>query len=284
MIRAFFTKIGQFFLWLAGHDEQRDVDEGNEDVAAPEPAQQPTHWQMMIGARNVITGRVVMEIGEGLNQRPPNGRDHANDDVLLAPLANATAIAISQEEYQLAISMFYECYQLTRDYENKHGLEIHKGAMTFNVAIAFLRSHDFPAAMHYFELAKHETEQSYGHANWDVFTFDLFDRSYWNLIDLFEQEQPLDLYQDFWNTAYGTTSAKADWNALSENSKLLYIVLGAERIRYTRLKTQPNWNGADSIGLSYWNLIADLVRLLETEVREMGIVGGGLNDMVLNRI
>jgi len=146
--------------------------------------------------------------------------------------------------------MFYKCYQLARDYEQKHGVELHKGAMTFNVAIAFLRSHDFSAAMHYFELSKYETELSYGHANWDVFNFDLFDRNYWNLIDLFEQDEPLSLYQQFWNVPYGKDAAKDDWHALSEHSKLLYIVTGAERIRYLRLKSQPPWNGADSVGLS----------------------------------
>ncbi len=285
MLSRLMLKISKFFLWLAGGEEQVDADKQKEEsTSEPAPSQKPEYWEMLIGSRNNISGRVIVNIKERLMNRLPVGRDHAADDRLFAPLATETTVAIAKEEYQLAISMFYECYDLVRSYEGHHGVEVHKGAMTFNVAIAFLRSHDFSAAMHYFELSKYETEKSYGHANWDVFTSYLFDRNYWSLIDLYEKDKPLEIYYELWGANYGMATAKTDWNALSDNSKLLYLMLGAERIRYSRLKSQPNWNGADSVGLSYWNMASDLVRLLETEVKALGITGSGLNDMVLNRI
>ncbi len=242
------------------------------------------YWKNFIGSRKIIEGRVLMAIEDGLSHRPAGPRDPATDDPRFSPLATATIVAVGYEEYQTAIEMFYQCYKRVREYEDAHGCQVHKGEMAFNVAVAMLRSHDFSAAMHYFELSQHETTACQGHANWDVFESDLFDRNYWQVIDLFEQQESLTFYQVFWNTPFGKAVAKDDWHGLTDNSKLLYIMIGAERIRYVRLKSQPDWNGHDSVGLSYWNLIADLARLLETEIRLRGIVGGGLNGMVLHGI
>jgi hypothetical protein len=75
-----------------------------------------------------------------------------------------------------------------------------------------------------------------------------------------------------------------DFKQLTVNSKLNYIMVNAERMgfHHPRLKELPNWKGAESVGLSYWNLIADLCRLLETELTERGIIGEGLNSKVLS--
>jgi hypothetical protein len=71
-------------------------------------------------------------------------------------------MAISQKNYQFAIDLFHECFALVRGYEQQANSEIHKGAMTFNVAVAYLRANDFSAAMHYFELAQRETRATTG--------------------------------------------------------------------------------------------------------------------------
>jgi hypothetical protein len=47
------------------------------------------------------------------------------------------------------------------------------------------------------------------------------------------------------------------------------------------LKGLPYWSGGESVGLSYWNLIADLSRLIETELTDRGINGDGLRKKIL---
>jgi putative oxidoreductase len=249
-----------------------------------EPQQAPSHWQLMYGSRNVIGGRVVQDVTEHLEARGNGARNQAADNAVFEPLANATVVAIGQGDYGFAIAMFRECYALAREFENNNACEIHKGAMTFNVAVAYLRANDFAAAMHYFELAQIETQLTTADPGWGIYDSGLFQQNYWNILNLFEQQQPLPLYNTFWGTAFGAAAARDDWGHLSDHSKLLYVMLNAERISYRRLSAEPHMAVSDSFGLAYWNLIADLTRLLETEIRFRGIAGGGLQAQILYHV
>src|SRR5690606_27285557 len=70
----------------------------------------------------------------------------------------------------------------------------------------------------------------------------------------------------------------------SEHSRLLYVVLNAERISYRRLSHQPHMPVSESFSLSYWNLIADLARLLETELGQLHMKSVGLRGKILNNV
>jgi hypothetical protein len=59
---------------------------------------------------------------------------------------------------------------------------------------------------------------------------------------------------------------RGSWRRVSANSKLLFLINIAQRIRYKQLLTQSKYPKSKSLSLSYWNLCADLSRLLETEV------------------
>lgn len=244
----------------------------------------PTYWQAMYGSRNIIRGRVVQDVTERLEDRGNGARNQAADNAVFEPLANATVVAIAQGDYGFAITMFRECNALARQFENNNACEIHKGAMTFNVAVAFLRANDFAAAMHYFELAQAETQETTADLGWGIYDSGLFQQNYWDVLNLYEQEQPLPLYTTFWGTAFGAVAARQDWGNLSDHSKLLYVVLNAERISYRRLSAEPHLAVSDSFGLAYWNLIADLVRLLETELTEDGIIGNGLWSKIVGGV
>lgn len=242
------------------------------------------YWRQLYGIRRLLEGLVMQEVGTRLQARPAGPRDQGGDNVIFEPLAQATVMAISQQDYQFAIDIFHECFRLALEYENNAHCELHKGAMTFNVAIAYLRANDFPAAMHYFELAQHETRQTTGETGWGIYDSGLFQQNYWQILDLYEQDSPLPFYNDFWGVPFSSAAARQDWTNLSDHSKLLYIMLHAERISYRRLGPQRHMAVSESFGLSHWNLIADLARLLETELGHRRIMGNGLRSMITDGV
>lgn len=244
----------------------------------------PSNWQVMYGTQNIINGRVVQDVTDRLEARGTGPRHQVNDNNIFVPLREATSIAFGRQDYAFAIRLFHECFELVREFEANNHCEVHKGAPTFNVGVAYLRANDFAAAMHYLQFAENETQQTTGDHGWGVYDSGLFVDNYWNLLDLYEVEEPIPLYNTFWGTTFGTAAARHDWAALSEHSKLLYIVLNAERISYRRLGPQPHMPISDSFSLSFWNLIADLVRLIETELTERHIVGNGLASQITGGI
>jgi len=237
--------------------------------------------EALFGVRKVLEGIVVQDIGDRLSARPPGPRDEGGDNAIFGSLADATVRAVSQGEFQLAIDLFDECFALVCQYEQQANCEVHKGAMTFNVAVAYLRANDFAAAMHYFELTQREARLTRGDGEWEIYSFDLFQRNFWDSLDWYERKAPLRLYADFWGDSFSAAKAQVDWAGLSEHSKLLYIMVNAERISYHRLTSQPNWPRSESFSLSHWNLIADLSRLIETELGNRGVAAVGLRAKVL---
>ena len=244
-------------------------------------------WRQYFGIHDQITGLVLRDVESALAARPLGAKRNATtDDPIFSPLANATVVAIGRGEFRLAVEMFHDCFSSALRYEAASGCEVHKGAMAFNVAIAYLRANDFSAAMHHFEMAQREDHLATGDANHNVYQSDLFRRSFWDVLDLFEQQSPLAWYPVFWGTPFGSAAALHDWAALSPHSKLLYVILNAERVSLTRRRLQPltGWPGGESVGLAYWNLVAGLARLLETELGQLGIHGGGLRAKVLSGV
>ena len=242
------------------------------------------YWRQLYGTRRVLEGVVIQDIGDRLSARSPGPRNEADDNAIFGSLTLATVRAIYQKDYLFAIDLFDLCFALVRQYEQQTNCEVHKGAMTFNVAVAYLRANDFSAAMHFFELAQQETRLTRGDDDWGIYETELFQQNFWNTLDVYEQEFPLRLYPDFWGTPFSATEARQDWSHLSEHSKLLYIMINAERISYCRLMPQPSWPRSESFSLSHWNLIADLSRLIETELGVRGMAARGLCSSVLSKV
>lgn len=229
---------------------------------------------------------MTQEVGDLLSSRPPRPRDEAKDNAIFASLTQQTVEAIRRGQLQFAIGLFHECFELARRYETESSTEVHKGAMTFNVALAYLHASDFPAAMHYLQLAQVETRKTRGDSGWGIFESELFRLNFWEALDRFEKESPLSLYDELWQTPFGSAAALNDWKRLSDNSKLLYIVVNGERMSYNRLRSQPDVPVSESFSLAYWNLLADLSRVLETEFRERNLISGeeGLFTGVLQKV
>jgi hypothetical protein len=244
------------------------------------------YWRQLDGTLRVLGGLVLQEVGDLLSSRPPGPRDEAKDNEIFLSLTQQTVEAIKRGQFQFAISLFHECFGLARQYESEKSTEVHKGAMTFNVALAYLHANDFPAAMYYLQLAQVETRKTRGDSGWGIFDSDLFRRNFWEALDRFEKESPLSLYDELWHTPFGSAAALNDWKGLSDNSRLLYIVVNAERISYSRLRPQPDVPVSESFSLAYWNLIADLSRVLETEFRQRNLISGneGLLAGVLQKV
>ena len=241
------------------------------------------HWMILDGASE-LRGSCPSGRGDRLSARPPGPRNQAADDAIFGSLTKATVSAVSYGQYQFAIKLFDECFYLARQYEKQANCEVHKGAMTFNVAIVYLRANDFSAAMHYLELAQKETRATTGDDDWGIYNFPLFQQNFWRLLDRYEQHHPLSLFADFWSTPFNADDAQKDWERLSRHSKLLYIIINAERISYSRLAPMSNLPISQSFSLMYWNLIADLSRLIETELGARGMAACGLKAKVLQNV
>lgn len=244
------------------------------------------YWRQLDGTLRAIGDLVIQEVGGLLRARPPTPRDEAKDNAIFKSLTQQTVEAIRRGQLQFAITLFEECFELARQYESERSTEVHKGAITFNVALAYLHANDLPAAMYYLQLAQVETRKTRGDNGWGIFESDLFRRNFWEGLDRFEKESPLRLYDELWLTPFGSSAALNDWKALSDNSKLLYIVVNAERISYWRLQPQPDLPVSESFSLACWNLIADLSRVIETEFRQRNLIPGteGLLAGVLQKV
>ena len=224
------------------------------------------YWQNMVGSRKVILDHTVQTVTDSINNRPP-GPPLQSDDDLFAELTKQTVIAIGRSDYRLATDMFDPCYEAALDYERQHGCKIHKGAPCFNVGVAYLRNYDYPAAMHYFELAQAESRVIANSNAWSIYLNPLFEQNFWNTIDVSVGTYPVPIYQELWGTPFNKAAAMADWNDLSNHSKTLCILANAQRIRYRQLAARSGWDDTDSMALFYWTLAADLGRILETELK-----------------
>ncbi len=242
------------------------------------------YWQQIYGAKSIVSGFVIQNVAGNLAARPAGPRHQANDNAIFEELAAATMIAISRQDYQFAITLFHDCYAIALKYEQENNCQVHKGAMAFNVALAYLRANDFPSAMHYFELAQVETQLTTGNVDWGVYESDIFQSNFWQVVDLYQNESPLTLYADLWLVPFDSVQARADWTAFQPQSKLLYLISNAERIDCRRLKAIPGLPVSQSFGLTHWSLISNLCRLIETELIAKNIPGMGLRAKVLNGI
>lgn len=223
-------------------------------------------WNQLRSARHAIQVATEHNLKVSLSDRPLGGRDQAADDKTLSPLSDTINRAIELGDYRLAAASFRDGYATVRDYENEKGNEIHKGALAFDVARAYLQSWDFFAAMHYFELAEFET-QATGNPNFSVYTFDLFEKNFWDAIQIDTTTHPIPIYQELWSKPYDKASALEDYSNLADDSKLTYIIVSATRIRLQNIADHSGWDASDGLRLGYWSLASDIARLLEVETK-----------------
>jgi hypothetical protein len=219
-------------------------------------------------SRRVFAQAVEKEVTDVIAARPAGARNQTKDDIdIFGKLNTATALLLALGDHSLAKQMFHTCYGAALKYESSNsGSEIHKGAPAFNMGVACLRSHDFTAAMQYFELAEEETVRTTNQKDWRIFLSKLFDRNFWDTVDAAAGTYPLPLYQEFWGVPWGKLAAKKNWWRVSAHSKLLFLINIAQRIRYRQLADQSQFPKSRSLAQAYWNLCSDLARVLETEL------------------
>lgn len=205
---------------------------------------------------------------DALANRPRNGRDQGMDNPILAPLSTTINQAIQQGDSRLAAMVFRENYAHILDYEKLDPpCEVHKGALAFDVARAYLQGWDFFAAMHYFELAQRETVKTTNDDTFSIYKFDLFEKNFWDAVQVDIAAHPIPIYNEFWQTPYNKQNALDDHVQMSQNSKLAYIIASAERVRLQNIADHSGWEGSNALRLGYWTLAADLARLLEVEAK-----------------
>ena len=217
--------------------------------------------------RHALASQIIETTKARIDARQAGPRA-LGDDAMLAPSNDGIILAISHRDPAMARHIFSECYAHALQYEGANNCQIHKGSILFNVGLAYLRTYDFTEAMHYFELAEEETRLTSGQKNWNIFlNEDLFDPNFWNTLDAAEEQFPLKIHQVLWGKPYSKDAAKKAWRKLSGYSKLLYIISAARRVHLLQMEAGSGWDGSHSLRLGYWNLVADLSRLLETEVK-----------------
>lgn len=218
-------------------------------------------------ARHALATKIIDDTKALIDARQPGPRNQGADDIVFSSANDGIILAISHRDTALARQIFVECYDHALNYEAANNCQIHKGSITFNVGIAYLRSYDFSGALHYFELAEVETRLTSGHKNWNIFLNPLlFDPNFWDSLDAAEQSYPLTVHQELWGKPYSKDAGKKAWRKLSGYSKLLYIISAARRVHLRELEAGSGWGQSHSLKVGYWNLIADLSRLLETDV------------------
>lgn len=228
-------------------------------------------WRELRESRYAIQRLTEQAVQDNLQGRKNSPRDQKTDNKLLAPISDTIHSALALGDHRLAAATFATCYEVVLDHEQNVPCEIHKGAPTFDVARAYLQCWDFPAAMHYFELAQHETRETIGDNTFDIYTFDLFGKNFWASVGASLTEHPLSVYAEFWKSPFDQAAAVADWTALSGDSKLSYIIATERRIRYLHLEDHSRWDGSDSLRLGYWSLASDIARLIEVEVKRLAV-------------
>jgi hypothetical protein len=234
----------------------------------PPPMVAQTPWQMMGQGRMAIRLMTEEAMNDALANRPRNDREQATDNHIVVPLSTAINFAIAQGDFRLAAEVFRENYQNILAYEQAAPpCEMHKGALTFDVARAYLRGWDFYAAMHYFELAQDETRKTIHDDTFSIFSFDLFENNFWEAVHVNTVKYPIPIYNEFWQTPYNKANALDDYAQMSQNSKLAYIIASAERVRLQNIAEHSGWEGSNALRLGYWTLAADLARLLEVEAK-----------------
>lgn len=238
-------------------------------------------WRSYSDSQGTIAAAVEEAVRNRLQNRPSGPRNEATDNSIFAPLTEASVNASRQRSFQFAIDLFHKCFTLAREYEQNAKCELHKGAMTFNVAMAYLATGNFPAAMHFLELAQAETRLTRQSSSWDILGFDLFQHNYWSMLIPNMGSAPLDLYPEFWGKAFDKVQAQKDWEDLTDHSRILYVILIAERYAFRSLSAQPELAVSRSFSLHHWRLIADLARLLESELSARGTKASGLRGCVL---
>ena len=221
-----------------------------------------------------VFGQTLEAVQKQLNERGKADRSQVKDNAIFGPISAAVAEAYKAGEAQLAIWLSEAAFKKAKEYEERTGGEIHKGAITFDLALMYLFRDDFTAALRYFEIAEVETratetaeDSGKTPSTFALFRFELFEKNFWDRIDGEGKRFPVMGYKELWNVDYDKTAAKADWDKLSNNSKLLYIITVARRMRYRLLAEETTSNGANSLHLAHWNLTADLARIIETELK-----------------
>jgi|SRR5579863_7165895 len=137
-----------------------------------------------------VARQALERIGVELNHRGKADRDQVQNNRLFSPVSTAVLNAYSAGEVQLGIQLSTDCYTLACEYEAKTGGQIHKGAITFDLALLYLATNDFTAALRCFEIAEAETNATQTTADpkgtaspFDLFRFDLFHANFWKSID-----------------------------------------------------------------------------------------------------
>jgi hypothetical protein len=234
----------------------------------PAPMAAQTPWQFMAQGRMGVKLMTEEAIQDALQGRQRNGRTQGDDNKVVAPLSQAINFAIGQGDFRLAAEVFRENYAHILAYERQAPpCEMHKGALAFDVARAYLQGWDFFAAMHYFELAERETQLTTADPNFSIYSFDLFEKNFWEAVQVNAVQHPIPIYNELWQIPYNKQSALDDYGEMSRNSKLAYIVASAERVRLQNIADHSGWEGSDALRLGYWTLAADLARLLEVEAK-----------------
>lgn len=234
-------------------------------------------WQQLRFSRHAIRVTTDSAAKIALNDRPQRGRDQGADNALLAPVSTSMYRALTIGDARLAVDVFQDAYSEILDHQQATGNEVHKGALAFDVASAYLRSWDFYAAMHYYELAEDETRETDNNPGFSIYNFDLFEKNFWDSFDYGTAAHTNDAYQTLWGVAYDKTTALADYSNLSPDSRLAYIIASSLRLRLQHLEAHSKWNGSNALRLGYWTLAADLARLLEVEANRVQATpaGGG---------
>lgn len=264
---AFLSWISQLMAqWAQWCGQQPPVQE--QIAASPSDPNHLNYWQVMQKARTGIRLMTKKSLKNALANRTRNGRNQEADNSILTPLSTSINLAIEQCDFRLAATVFQENYANILEYEQlAPPSEVHKGALAFDVARAYLQGWDFFAAMHYFELAQDETVKTTNDNTFSIYSFDLFEKNFWDAVQVDTSAHPISIYDNFWQTPYSKQSALDDYWQMSKDSKLAYIIASAERIRLQNIADHSGWDGSEALRLGYWTLAADLARLLEVEAK-----------------
>jgi len=233
--------------------------------------------------RDDLLERVTGILTTRLAQRGNGPPDRYLDDKLTEVAVWTINELLDARDSELAARIFRECLQSLREFEASCGCLVHKSDLVFFGAWTCLQGEDFAAAFYYLELLEFEHQRTARQTAWHQDVGSLMHAVIWNELELFETRK-LTLFKDLWGVDFRRDEAANDWKALSDKSKTLYMVLLAQWLSYQRLKPLPDGTESKSFGLAYWRLIADLCRLLETEIRSRGFQGKGLNDFVTRKI